>query len=177
MLLDSISFEYAQKSNRAVAHQLHSRIRCHIIQLEIPPLPAALPCTVLLEDGGVGDVVAAAVAEAERLATRGWDGEGLTVQAEHVEGEPYRSRKSGASRASKRKTKLTTGTHMAVRGAAGPSCQRGRREKLVRGRKDISRAPTDCAPACPAAVYCHVSQSGKNIGAAATVVLNMLEPF
>ena len=39
--------------------------------------------------------------------------------------------------------------------------------------KDISRAPTDCAPACPAAVSCHVGKSGKNIGAAATVVLNM----
>ena len=57
----------------------------------------------------MGDVVAAAVAEAERLAARGWDGEGLAVQAERVEGEPYRSRKSDASRASKRKTKLTTG--------------------------------------------------------------------
>ena len=47
----------------------------------------------------MGDVVAAAVAEAERLAARGWDGEGRAVQAERVEGEPYRSRKSGASRA------------------------------------------------------------------------------
>ena len=118
-------------------------------------------------------MVAAAVAEAERLVARGWDGEGLAVQAERVEGEPYRSRKSGTSRASRRKTKLTTGTHMAVRGAVGPNCQRGIREKLVRGRKDISHAPTDCAPACPAAVSCHVGKSGKNVAAAATVMLNM----
>ena len=71
------------------------------------------------------------------------------------------------------KTNLMCGAHLEVREAAGPGCRRGRREEEIRGREDISRAPTDCAPACPAAVYCHVSQSGKNIGAAATVVLNM----
>ena len=84
--------------------------------------------------------MAAAVAEAERLAARGWDGEGLVVWAERVKGEPYRSRKNGASRASRRKTKLTTGTYMAVRGAARPSCRRGR-EKLVRGSKGHFACP------------------------------------
>jgi len=33
---------------------------------------------------------------------------------------------------------LTSGAHLAVRGAAGPSCQRGRREEEIRGRKNIS---------------------------------------
>ena len=69
--------------------------------------------------------------------------------------------------------KLTNGPHLIVRGSVGPSCRRGEREELVRGRKDISRDPADCAPTCHASVACHVSQSGKNVGAAATVVLNM----
>ena len=50
--------------------------------------------------------------------------------------------------------------------------ERGK-EELVRSRKDISRDPADCAPTCHASVACHVSQSGKNVGAAATIVLNM----
>ena len=51
--------------------------------------------------------------------------------------------------------------------------ERGERGTSQRGRKDISRDPADCAPTWHASVACHVSQSGKNIGAAATVVLNM----
>ena len=69
--------------------------------------------------------------------------------------------------------KLTNGPHLTVRGSVGPSCRRGEREELVRGRKDISRDPADCAPTCHASVACHVSQSGKKVRAAATVVLNM----
>ena len=38
------------------------------------------------------------------------------------------------------KTMLTTGTHLAAREAAGPSCRRRRREEEIRGRKDISLA-------------------------------------
>ena len=57
-----------------------------------------------------------------------------------------------------------------VRGSVGPSCQRGggKRGTNQRGRKDISHDPADCAPTCHASVACHVSQSGKNVGAAAT---------
>ena len=69
--------------------------------------------------------------------------------------------------------KLTNGARLAARGAAGPSCRRGRREELGRGNKDISRRLADRAPLCPAAMSCHVGQSGKNVGAADTVVLNM----
>ena len=69
--------------------------------------------------------------------------------------------------------KLTNGPQRTVRGSVGPSCLRGEREELIRGRKDISRDPADCAPTCHASVACHVSQSGKNVGIAATVVLNM----
>ena len=68
---------------------------------------------------------------------------------------------------------LTTGTHLAVREAAGPSCPRGRREKEMRGSKDISHELADSAPPCQVVVACHISQSGKNIEARATGVLNM----
>ena len=68
---------------------------------------------------------------------------------------------------------LTTGTHLVVGEATGPSCRRGRREKEMRGSKDISHEFADSALPCQVVVACHISQSGKNVGAAATVVLNM----
>jgi len=55
----------------------------------------------------------------------------------------------------------------------GTQLSEGGKRGLVRGRKDISRDPADCAPTCHASMACHVSQSGKNVGAAATVVLNL----
>ena len=57
------------------------------------------------------------------------------------------------------------GTQLSERG--------GKRGTSQRGRKDISRDPADCAPTCHASVACHVSQSGKNVGAAAIGVLNI----
>ena len=69
--------------------------------------------------------------------------------------------------------KLTNEPHLTVRGSVGPSCWRGGREELVRDRKDISRGAADCAPTCHASVACHVSQNGKNVRVAATVVLNL----
>ena len=61
--------------------------------------------------------------------------------------------------------------HRALGRPASIVAQRGERE--VRGRKDISRASTNCAPACSAVVSCHVGKSDKNIGAAATIILNI----
>ena len=64
------------------------------------------------------------------------------------------------------KTKLTSGAHLARRGAAGPSCRRGRREKLSGVGRTFRVPLLDCAPACHASVACHVGKSGKYEGAA-----------
>ena len=89
-------------------------------------------------------------------------------------GEPgARLGRAGRGAAQARKTKLTSVAHLAVREAAGPSCRKGRREKEIRGSKDISHELDDSASPCQAAVSCHISQSGKNVRVGATVVLNM----
>ena len=71
------------------------------------------------------------------------------------------------------KTNLTCGAHLAVREATGPSCQRGRREEEIRGRKDISPRLADRALTWSAVVSCHVSKNGKNVRFPATLVLNL----
>ena len=71
------------------------------------------------------------------------------------------------------KTMLTTGTHLAARKAAGPSCRRRRREEEIRGRKDISPRLADWAPTWSAAVSCHVGKSGKNVRFSTIVVLSL----
>jgi len=55
----------------------------------------------------------------------------------------------------------------------GPSCRRGRREKEMRGSKDISHELADSVPPCQVVVACHISQSGKNVEAAAIIILNI----
>ena len=52
---------------------------------------------------------------------------------------------------------LISGPHLAMRGYAGPSCQRGRRDELIRDRADISRVSADCVVACRASIACHVN--------------------
>ena len=74
-------------------------------------------------------------------------------------------------------TKLTDAAHLAVREAAGPSCQRGTRQELGRGTQVISRRTADRALPCRADLACHVGQSGKNVRSATTVVLNMKASF
>ena len=61
--------------------------------------------------------------------------------------------------------KLTSGAHLAGTGATRDPTVR-EREKQVRGSYDISRAPADCAPACHAAMACHISKCVKNERAA-----------
>ena len=63
--------------------------------------------------------------------------------------------------------------HLAVREAARPSCRRGRREEEIKGSKDILHKLADSVPQCQVVVACHISQSGKNVEARATGVLNM----
>ena len=105
VLLDSISFEYAHKSSSSTSTSFTNSLPHYPIGNPTPPRRAPLHgSTRGRRRGGRGGC-----GRCRGRAARGWDGEGLVVWAERVKGEPYRSRKNGASRASRRKKKLTTG--------------------------------------------------------------------